>query len=50
MNGATSWCPTAGCTAVFESDEALDNYRCPACRKHYCLKCRCQYHTGMTCA
>lgn len=48
--GNISWCPTAGCTAVFEFDEALDNYRCPACKKHYCLKCRCQYHTGMSCA
>jgi hypothetical protein len=48
--GSVSWCPTAGCTAVFEFDEALDNYRCPNCHKHYCLKCRCEYHTGMSCA
>jgi len=45
-----SWCPTAGCSAVFEFDEALNKYRCPSCKKHYCLKCRCLYHVGMTCA
>ena len=49
-NNMTSWCPTAGCSAVFEYDEALDNYRCPVCRKHYCLMCRTDYHYGMTCA
>ena len=48
--GNTAWCPTAGCQAVFEFDEDLDNYRCPACKKHYCLRCRCDYHVGMTCA
>ncbi len=46
----TSWCPTPGCSAVFEFDEILDNYRCLVCRKHYCLKCRTDYHYGMTCA
>lgn len=49
-DGSTTWCPTAGCSAVFQFDQGLDNYRCPACKKHYCLKCRCIYHNGMTCA
>lgn len=49
-NSDTSWCPTAGCTSVFSFDEALDNYKCPACKKHYCLRCKCDYHYGMSCA
>lgn len=49
-NSSTAWCPTAGCPAVFCFDEQLDNYRCPACKKHYCLRCKCEYHSGMTCA
>lgn len=49
-HASTAWCPTAGCTAVFSFDEELDNYKCPACQKHYCLRCRCDYHYGMTCA
>lgn len=45
-----SWCPTPGCTAVFSHEGDLDNYRCPVCKKHYCLSCRCEYHRGQTCA
>ena len=46
----SSWCPTPGCTAAFSWEEELDNYRCPACKMHYCLKCKCNYHYGVTCA
>jgi hypothetical protein len=47
--GDTSWCPTPGCQAVFTFDAALDNYKCPSCQKHYCLACKCEMHTGMSC-
>lgn len=30
-NKETSWCPTAGCSAIFEFDEMLTEYRCPSC-------------------
>lgn len=46
----TSWCPTPGCSAVFTFDAALTDYRCPACKKHYCLACKCEFHTNFTCA
>lgn len=45
----TSWCPTPGCKAVFTFDEGLDNYKCPSCKKHYCLNCKCEMHVGVTC-
>ena len=45
----TSWCPTPGCSAVFAFDEALTEYRCPACKKNYCLRCKCEYHQNMSC-
>jgi len=47
--GDTSWCPTPGCQAVFAFDEALTNYKCPTCKKHYCLRCKCEMHTGVSC-
>lgn len=46
----TIWCPTPKCGAVFENDKSLDHYRCPNCKKHYCLKCKNPYHRGKTCA
>lgn len=46
----TSWCPTPGCQAVFCFDAALDNYRCPSCKHHYCLRCKCEMHAELTCA
>ena len=45
----TSWCPTPGCSAVFAYEGGLDNYKCPACKKHYCLACKCEMHNGITC-
>jgi hypothetical protein len=45
----TSWCPTPGCSAVYAFDEALTEYKCPACSKHYCLSCKCEFHTNLTC-
>ena len=49
QGSTTAWCPTPGCPAAFEFDDQLDNYKCPACHKHYCLKCRVEYHKGMSC-
>ena len=48
--GNTSWCPTPGCTSVFSYDNVLEEFRCPACKKNYCLKCKCDMHYGVTCA
>lgn len=48
-NMDTQWCPTPGCQAVFAFDEALTNYKCPTCKKHYCLRCKCEMHTGLNC-
>lgn len=45
----TSWCPTPGCSAVFTFDAALTDYKCPACKKYYCLACKCEFHTGLSC-
>ena len=45
----TSWCPTPGCRVVFAFDAALTEYKCPTCLKHYCLSCKCEFHTGVSC-
>ncbi|KAL4467983.1 hypothetical protein ABPG72_015853 [Tetrahymena utriculariae] len=46
-----SWCPTADCKYVFAFDENEDDafFKCPMCKKEYCLKCRVIFHKGMTC-
>jgi E3 ubiquitin-protein ligase RNF144 len=45
----TSWCPTPDCHSLFEFDPTVTDYSCRNCAKRYCLKCRCDYHQGMTC-
>ena len=45
----TSWCPTPNCNAVFMFLNNTNYYECPACKIEYCLKCRVQFHTGLTC-
>ena len=49
-NDLVSWCPTINCPAVFLAEEEHDNYNCPICGQHYCLRCRAFFHHGMTCA
>lgn len=45
-----SCCPTPGCgyIFVFDADES-PHFRCEKCLKHYCLKCKCEYHKNRTC-
>lgn len=47
--GTFTWCPTPNCKFVFEPDPNVPEFRCGLCQKHYCLECRVEYHTGMTC-
>lgn len=45
-----SCCPTPGCGYIFVFDIQEDpHFRCEKCRKHYCLKCKCEYHKNLTC-
>ncbi len=46
-----SFCPTPDCTYVFvwDKDEDDNDFSCPVCEEHYCLSCRCIFHTDMTC-
>lgn len=48
----TAWCPTAGCSFVFEFNRNSPNndFNCPLCAKSYCLNCKTTCHKGMTCA
>eukprot|EP00826_Nyctotherus_ovalis_P021557 TRINITY_DN16986_c0_g1_i4.p1 TRINITY_DN16986_c0_g1~~TRINITY_DN16986_c0_g1_i4.p1 ORF type:complete len:187 (-),score=12.10 TRINITY_DN16986_c0_g1_i4:247-807(-) len=43
-------CDSPGCNQVIRlSEHAGPFYSCPGCMKEYCLKCRCEFHTEMTC-
>ena len=43
-------CPTPDCNFIFIFDyESGPQFTCPLCAKQYCLNCKTQYHTGMTC-
>ena len=46
---AVSYCPTAGCKYMcfYDKDEYHSN--CPLCKKSYCLKCKTEWHKGLTC-
>ena len=48
-NDKICWCPSPNCTFVFEFDRQ-DDFECPICKKHYCIKCRDDFHKNMTCA
>ena len=40
----------AGCDYVFIWMKGDDpHFRCPKCRKHYCLNCQTDYHKGKSC-
>lgn len=43
-----SCCPTPDCRNVFIANNQ-DVFDCALCRKKYCLACKVNYHTGMTC-
>jgi hypothetical protein len=44
-------CPTDGCQYVysFEVQKNESHFRCDKCRKHYCFKCKSNYHHNMSC-
>jgi len=44
-----SCCPTPDCPFAFLAEEGQNEFKCPACNKHYCLNCRVEWHKGMTC-
>ena len=44
-------CPTAGCPYVYVLDnDPPPRFDCPMCSSSYCVKCRCKWHNGKTCA
>lgn len=47
--GMHTWCPTPNCKFAFEADSNVPEFFCQLCKKHYCLRCRVEYHKGMTC-
>lgn len=51
MHGdSISWCPTADCGYMFFYEKDDDpRFRCPECHKEYCLNCRAEWHTDMSC-
>ena len=51
MTGDASWCPTPDCKYAFIYDPENDSkeFNCPRCSKHYCLKCRVEWHTDLSC-
>ena len=44
-----SCCPTPGCKYVFLYQEGDDQFECPMCDKEYCLKCKSDWHEGLSC-
>ncbi|KAL4481839.1 hypothetical protein ABPG74_007928 [Tetrahymena malaccensis] len=44
-----SWCPTPNCEYAFVIDSNQTNFKCPTCKKSYCLTCKCDFHEGQTC-
>ena len=46
-----TWCPTADCQYMFVYEEGdPPQFNCPICFKVYCMKCKCEWHDGMSCA
>ena len=48
-NAELSCCPTPDCNFVFIWTQEDPHFECPVCKKHYCLRCRCEWHKDMTC-
>ena len=46
---AVSYCPTAGCKYMCFYDKDEYHLNCPLCKKSYCLKCKTEWHRGLTC-
>ena len=48
-NDEYSSCPTPGCEYMFFFHPGEHNFLCPLCHKNYCLNCKDDWHSGMTC-
>lgn len=48
-NDQISWCPTPDCLYGFMWEIDDPKFSCPKCNKSYCLKCKCEYHHGISC-
>lgn len=48
-NQEMSCCPTPDCPYVFIWTQEDPHFECPACKKHYCLRCKGDWHKNMTC-
>jgi len=49
-NGSSySCCPTANCPYLFFFKLGDYDFNCPKCTKRYCLSCKVDYHSGVTC-
>lgn len=42
-------CPTPKCSFVFAWSGDGPEFQCPLCHKQYCLTCRVDWHSGLTC-
>ena len=43
------WCLSVNCEYIFCFEVGQSTFTCPLCVKTYCLDCRSQFHTGLTC-
>ena len=48
-NQEMSCCPTPDCPYVFIWTQEDPHFECAACKKHYCLRCKGEWHKDMTC-
>lgn len=44
-----SCCPTPNCGYFFTFETGDAEFHCPKCNKHYCLRCKCDWHDKITC-
>ena len=44
-----SFCPTPGCSYMCFFDKNEFHLNCPLCKKSYCLQCKAEWHTDLTC-
>ena len=49
-DGDMHCCPTPDCNCVFVREKEVKEFKCPTCKKHYCLDCKVLWHQGQTCA
>ena len=49
-NQEMSCCPTPDCPYVFIWTQEDPHFECLACKRHYCLRCKGDWHQNLTCA